>query len=147
MIKQSTLNFNREILFGECGALLLASPTSIAVSHFTKNSSVISSAAVAGTLIGGALFWLLARIYDKVREKNFNAKVIASDVGYFAPAAVILGFLVYDPSIYLTSHHLMDHGDKVGDSVIAGQCVAFVLFLLCMNLYRALLLRIRGKSL
>jgi hypothetical protein len=147
MLKQSTLNFNREILLGECGALIMASPTSLAVSHFTRDPSIISSSAVAGTLVGGALFWLLARIYDKVREKSFNAKAMASDIGYFAPAAVILGFLVYDPSIYFTSRHLLKMGDKVGDSVLAGQLVAFVLFLLFMNVYRLLLLRVRGKSL
>jgi hypothetical protein len=147
MPKQSTLNFNREILVGECGALLMASPASVIVSHFTRNASVISSSAVAGTLVGGALFWLLARIYDKVRERSLNARGLASDIGYFAPAAVVLGLLVYDPSIYFTSRHLLNLGGKVGDSVLAGQFVAFALFLLFMNIYRLLLLRIRGKSL
>lgn len=146
-MQQSTLDFNREILFGECGALLAANPTATVVSHFTRNTAVISSSAVAGTLIGGATFWLAARVYDKVREKRFDAKSLASDIGYFTPAAVILGFLVYDPSIYFTSHHLLREGDRVEYSVIVGQAVAFGLFLLCMNAYRLLLLRIRGKSL
>ena len=146
-MKKSTLDFNREILFGECGALLAANPTAYCVSRFTKNPSIISAAAVAGTLAGGALFWLLARIYDKVRQKNFDAKVLASDIGYFTPAAVVLGFLVYDPSIYLTSHHLLKEGDRVVRSVLVGQLVAFTLFLACMNLYRLLLLRFRGKAL
>jgi hypothetical protein len=146
-MRQSTLNFNKEILIGECGALIAANPTAYAVSRFTRNTSVISWSAVAGTLVGGALFWLLARIYDKVREKRFDAKVLASDIGYFTPAAVLLGFLVYDPSIYLTSHHLLKQGDKVVDSVLVGQLVAFALFLLCMNLYRLVLLRFQLKSL
>jgi hypothetical protein len=59
---------------------------------------------------------------------------------------VILGLLVYDPSIYLTSHHLLKGGDRVLVSVLAGQVVAFGLFLACMNLYRAVLLRF-GKTL
>jgi hypothetical protein len=144
---QSTLDFNREILFGECGALLMANPTAIAVSHFTSRAAVISSSAVAGTLIGGALFWLAARVYDKKKRKRFDARSLASDIGYFTPAAVLLGFLVYDPLIYFTSHRLLREGDRVEYSVIAGQGVAFALFLLCMNAYRLLLLRIRGKSL
>jgi hypothetical protein len=146
-MQQSTLDFNKEILFGECGALLAANPTALAVAHFTTNDAVISWSAVAGTLFGGALFWLLARIYDKVRQRRFDAKVLASDIGYFTPAAVLLGFLVYDPSIYFTSHHLLKEGDKVVDSVLVGQLVAFTLFLLCMNAYRLLLLRFRLKNL
>jgi hypothetical protein len=146
-MQQSTLDFNKEILFGECGALLAANPAALAVSHFTRNDAIISWSAVAGTLFGGALFWLLARIYDKVRQHRFDAKVLASDIGYFTPAAVLLGFLVYDPSIYFTSHHLLKEGDKVVDSVLIGQLVAFTLFLLCMNVYRLLLLRYQGKTL
>jgi hypothetical protein len=146
-MQKSTLDFNREILFGECGALLAANPTAVLVSHFTKNAAIISSSAVAGTLIGGALFWLGARVYDKAREKRFDAKSLASDIGYFTPAAIVLGFLVYDPSIYFTSHHLLREGDRVEFSVIMGQVVAFALFLMCMNVYRVLLLRVRGKIL
>src|SRR5450432_3429271 len=106
-MQKSTLDFNREILFGECGAFLAANPAAILASHFTKSAAVISFSAVAGTLAGGALFWLGARVYDKVRERRFDTKSIASDIGYFTPAAVVLGFLVYDPSIYFTSHHLL----------------------------------------
>ena len=146
-MQKTTLDFNREILFGECGALLAANPTAMLVSHFTRNTTIISSSAVAGTLIGGALFWLGARVYDKTRDRKIDAKALASDIGYFTPAAVILGFLVYDPSIYFTSHHLLGNGDKVFLSVLVGQAVAFVLFLACMNLYRVLLLRFGGKTL
>jgi hypothetical protein len=146
-MQKSTLDFNREILFGECGALVMANPTAVLAAHFTSNAALISSAAVAGTLIGGGAFWLVARIYDQVREKRFSAKILATDLGYFTPAAVVFGFLVYDPSIYLTSHHLLRTGARVEFSVIVGQVVAFALFLACMNLYRLLLLRVRGKSL
>ncbi len=146
-MRQSTLDFNREILFGECGALLMANPAALAASKFTHSSEAISWAAVGGTLAGGALFWLAARVYDAVREKRFDARVLMSDIGYFTPVAVALGFLVYDPSIYLTSHYLLNQGEQVGHSVIVGQVVAFSLFLACMNLYRLVLLRLRGKSL
>ncbi|HEY5227301.1 MAG TPA: hypothetical protein VIJ19_02115 [Opitutaceae bacterium] len=146
-MQKTTLDFNREILFGECGALLAANPAAEVASHFTANPAVISSAAVAGTLLGGALFWLAARVYDKVRQKSFDRKSLASDIGYFTPAAILLGFLVYDPAIYLTSHHLLTSGEKVLSSVLLGQMVAFSLFLACMNLYRLLLIRVRGKVL
>jgi hypothetical protein len=144
---RSTLAFNRELLFGECGALLLANPAASIVSRYTRSADVISYAAVAGTLAGGSLFWLAARIYDSTRDKRLDAKLLASDIGYFTPAAIVFGFLVYDPSIYLATHHMLRDGDSVVPSVFIAQIVAFLLFLLCMNLYRSLLLRIRGKRL
>jgi hypothetical protein len=146
-LQKTTLDFNREILFGEVGALLAANPVAWLVSRFTGNPSIISTSAVVGTLLGGALFWLAARVYDKVRQKSFNTRSIASDIGYFTPAAIILGFVVYDPAIYLISHRLLTSGDKVLASVLLGQLVAFSLFLVCMNVYRILLIRISGKVL
>jgi hypothetical protein len=145
-LQKTTLEFNREILFGECGALLAANPTAMAVAHFTKNTSLISGSAVAGTLLGGALFWLAARIYDKKKRKEFDTRSLASDIGYFTPAAVVLGFVVYDPSIYLTSHSILKGGGPVLLAVLVGQVVAFGLFLACMNIYRIILLRF-GKRL
>ncbi len=143
----SAWNFNKEILFGECGAFLMANLTTAIVSHFTKSPTAISAFAVAGTLAGGALFWLAARIYDHVRMKEFKAAEIASDIGYFTPAAVILGFAVYDPAIYLISHWLLVHSYQAQLSVLLGQIAAFSLFLGSMNIYRALLLKYRGKGL
>jgi hypothetical protein len=146
-LQKSTLEFNREILFGECGALLAANPTAQLVSRFTSSPALISGSAVAGTLAGGALFWLGARIYDKTRRESFDRRAIARDIGYFTPAALVLGFVVYDPSIYFVSHHLLGKGDRVLLSVLVGQVVAFSLFLACMNVYRALLLRYLGARL
>lgn len=146
-MQKSTLVFNRELLFGECGALLLANPAAEVVSRYTARPDLISYAAVAGTLIGGALFWVGARIYDSTRGRKLDKKALASDIGYFTPAAVLLGFAVYDPSIYFASHHLLSEGDSVMPAVFAAQAVAFLLFLLSMNLYRVVLLKTRGKRL
>ena len=146
-MQKSTLDFNRELLFGECGALLAANPAAWVVSRFTANAAIISASAVAGTLVGGGLFWLCARIYDKTRAGAFDRKALASDIGYFTPAAVILGIVVYDPAIYFASHRLLTSGDRVIASVLVGQLAAFTLFLACMNLYRLALLRFGVKKL
>jgi len=146
-MRQSTYHFNREILLGECGALLLANGSAPIVYHFTRSADFISSAAVAATLVGGGLCWLVARVYDKIKAKTFTAKELASDIGYFTPAAIILGFGVYDPSIYMASHYLLVHGAGDGVSVLLGQLLASALFLASLNLYRLLLIKFRGKSL
>ena len=83
MMLKSTLHFNREILIGELGALIVASASSPVVGRLTHDSVVISGAAVAATMVGGSLFWLVARIYDQVSGKTFTAKSLASDVAYF----------------------------------------------------------------
>jgi len=146
-MRQSTFHFNWEILIGECGALALTNVAAPVAAHYTRNPAVISGAAVAGTLVGGGLGWLAARIYDQVRAKTFAAKTLASDLGYFTPAAIVLGLGLYDPAIYLTAHYLLGRGVGVAPAVAAGQIIAFALFLACLNLYRLALLRLRGKSL
>jgi hypothetical protein len=146
-MRQSAYHFNREVLLGECGALVLANASAPVVYHFTRNPAVISSAAVAATLLGGGLGWLAARVYDRARDRTLTARELASDIGYFTPAAIILGFAVYDPCIYLTSHYLLIHGAGDAASVFLGQILAFLLFLAALNAYRLLLIRYRGKSL
>jgi hypothetical protein len=141
----STFNFNRELLVGELGALLLANPVAALAAHFTASPGIISGAAVGGTLAGGGLFWLGARIYDQGR--NLDRKKLAADIAYFTPAALVLGFGVYDPAIYLTSRHLLRAGDRVFPAVLFAQAVAFGLFLAAMNLYRLILRRTVGRRL
>jgi len=143
----STLAFNRELLFGEVGALLAANPTAWVVARFSASPAVISGAAVAGTLAGGGLFWLGARIYDQCRDRDLDRRAFAADLAYFTPAALVLGFAVYDPAIYLTSRHLLRQGDRVFPAVLLGQAVAFLLFLGCMNVYRLALQRTVGRRL
>jgi hypothetical protein len=143
----STLDFNRELIFGEVGALLAANPVASLVARFTSSPGVISGAAVAGTLAGGGLFWLGARIYDQCRDRDLDHRALAADIAYFTPAALVFGFAVYDPAIFLTSRHLLRGGDRVFPAVLLAQAVAFVLFLGCMNLYRLLLLRLVGRRL
>jgi hypothetical protein len=143
----STLDFNRELLFGEVGALLAANPTAALAARFSASPAVIAGAAVAGTLAGGGLFWLGARIYDQCRGGGLDRRALAADLAYFTPAALVLGFAVYDPAIYLTSRHLLRQGDRVFPSVLLGQAAAFILFLGCMNLYRVVLQRTAGRRL
>jgi hypothetical protein len=144
---RAALNFNREIVCGECGSLLAAYAAAYSAAHFTRQATIISGSVVGGTLAGGTLFWLAARIANQRNGGRWSARVLANDIGYFTPAAVILGFLVYDPVIFLVSRGLLLHGAGVAFAVIAAQAAAFALFLASMNLYRIILERVRGKRL
>ncbi|MDE1874619.1 MAG: hypothetical protein KGI79_01645 [Patescibacteria group bacterium] len=136
---KSFVDFNKEIIFGELGALIMANLLAYISSHFTSNDSAIAVWAVVGTLLGGSIFWLAARIYDKFRDYRSKPADLAKDISYFTPAAIVLGFLIYDPSIYFVSRYLLRQGHWVETSVIVGQAIAFSLFLFCMNVYRAIL--------
>jgi len=143
----SWLDFNKELICGECGALVVANGAAWLVARFTPNPSWISGTAVVGTLAGGSLFWMAARVYDRTRGRSYPRREIASDLGYFTPAAIGLGLTVYDPSLYATSRYLLRQDTGVLWAVTAGQGVAFSLFAAAMNVYRVVLRRCGGKRL
>ena len=140
-------DFNRELVVGEFGALGVANLTALVAARYTQSAAVISAAAIPGTLLGGSLFWLTARVYDQVTGQRFAAKRLASDIAWFTPAAIVLGLAVYDPAIFLISRRLLQQGGRVGVSVAIGQTLAFLLFLGAMNAYRSLLRKAAGKCL
>lgn len=146
-LRHSTLTFNRELLVGEISALVVANLLAPLVGHYTRNPSVISWSAVVGTLIGGGLGWLAARIYDRKKEQAYSTKGLAGDIAFFTPAAIACGLALYDPAIYLVSHGLLTRGFGVEVSVLVGQVVAFGLFALALNFYRFALLKFWGKAL
>ncbi len=146
-MQPSTFNFNKEILFGEFGALIFANIAAPITASLTQNTTLISASAVLATLCGGASFWLATRIYHRKKENDFEVRKIRNDVNYFTPAAIIFGLLVYDPAIYLISNYLLNSKYTVEISVISGQIIAFSFFLLCMNIYRLFLLKYKLKHL
>ena len=146
-MKRSTFDFNKEILFGELGALLCVPLVSYIVSRFTSASGVISSFAVGGAIFGACAFWLLMRAYDEKRRKELSVKHLASDIEYFTPGALALALLVYYPTLFLISEHLLTQDYEVLTSVILSQFVAFSLFLVAVNLYRYFIWKIFRKKL
>ena len=145
--KPSLIDFNREIIFGEFGSLLAAYAAAFTAAHFTRRATIISASVVAGTLIGGTLFWLAARISNQRVHSKWSATVLASDIGFFTPAAIALGFLVYDPAIFFASRSLLIRHSPVAVAVIVAQVIAFSLFLASMNAYRLILAKTLGKHL
>jgi len=135
-IKKSTLDFNKEILFGEIGALIGAPFISFLVSRFTKTIALISASAVIGALIGGSVFWLFMRIYDEEKKHIFSMHHLEKDILYFTPAAFLSGLLVYQPILFFLSDYFLSKGEIVVLSVLASQVLAFSFFLTLMNIYR-----------
>ena len=133
--------FNKEIILGEIGSLLGAYIAALIASRLTRSSALISAALIPGTLLGGTVFWLTARISHMHERRNWSVGVLARDISYFTPVAAVLGFAVYDPAIFFTSRFLLVRGAGVILSVAGGQITAFSLFLASMNAYRLVLAR------
>lgn len=146
-ISKEAWNFNKEILFGEIGALIGAPTFGVVASHYFSNPQILSSSAVIGAIIGASLFFLSMRIYDKSKQKNFSEKSFVKDLAFFTPAAFILTTLVYYPSLFFISEYLIESQFKIVFSVILSQFVAFAFFLISINLYRYILLKLTGRKL
>ena len=145
--KTSTLNFNKEIVVGEIGALIGAPLISFTVSHFTATPEFVSIAAVIGAAIGACTSWLAMRMRHRGKARSLSARTLASDIAYFTPAALLLTVTVYYPTLYVLSGALLNGRHHVLVAVILAQLTAFLLFLLLINAYRYLLAKIVGKVL
>ena len=141
------VDFNKEILFGEIGALISAPSTAFLASLITHNKSFISALAVLGSLAGASLFWLIMRAFDEKKDMIFSIQNMALDIGYFTPAAFLCALFIYYPSLFIMSRHLLTQDYRVISSVIISQAIAFTLFLVAMNTYRHLLWKMTGKEL
>ena len=146
-MKDSTFNFNKQLIFGEIGSVIFAPLTSLFVSQFTKNSTTISASAVVGALFGAPLFWIVTRIYDNRKKDRKIIKKLAGDIAYFTPVAFLVAILVYQPTLFIISRYLLDHEGYVILSVIGSQVIAYSLFVIIINIYRSLLYRFHGKEL
>jgi uncharacterized membrane protein YeaQ/YmgE (transglycosylase-associated protein family) len=146
-LRELLVNFNKELIFGEIGALLGAPWVAFIASKFSESPNVISTWAVIGGVIGAAIVWLITRIWDQSQGKDYGVKNLAKDLSYFTPAALTVTVLVYYPTLFFLTRNLINTDHKVIYSVIGAQITAFILFLIAMNLYRYILLKWTGKRL
>ncbi len=147
--KEDFLNFNKEIILGEVGAIIGAQVTSYFVSNATMSASTISTSAVLGSIVGASLFWVATRVYDKIKtsRRGFSSKSFVEDLAYFTPVAFILTSLIYYPSLYYFSEYLIKNSGHVTIPVFFSQTGAFLLLLMALNFYRYLLYKYAGKEL
>ena len=105
----------------EIGSVLGAYAAALTTARLTRRFVVIAAALIPGTLLGGTIFWLAARIAHQRQRRNWSVRGLAHDIGYFTPAAATLGFVVYDPAIFFASHFLLVRGAGVVLSVAGGE--------------------------
>lgn len=146
-ISKDALNFNKEILFGEIGAMLGAPFFSYIFSKFSLSANTFATLTVVGVMISASVFWLFMRIYDKTRNGRIEKKKFIEDLAYLTPVASLLAFLIYYPTLFLLSRYFFENNYRVVSSAIFSQMTAFGFFLFSINMYRYLLLKLTGKKL
>lgn len=149
-ISKSFINFNKQILMGEMGAIIGAQLFSHLASEVFHSVTRVSLAAVIGSMIGSSL-WLFTRAYDMGVHKKFSFKELAEDFVYFTPVAFLLSCIIYYPLLFFLSksmliHHFINHS-IVLSSVFISQLIAFIILVLALNLYRIFLFKTTSKRL
>jgi uncharacterized membrane protein YeaQ/YmgE (transglycosylase-associated protein family) len=146
-ISRETINFNKEILFGEVGAIVGTQLGGLISSNITNSSTTIAYSVVFGALVGASLFWLIMRIYDKSKKEKYSREKFIFDLKYFTPASAFFTFMCYYPTLFLITKYLLEHQIMVTFSAIFSQFVAFSFFLLGINTYRYVLIKVFNKEL
>jgi|WetSurMetagenome_2_1015567.scaffolds.fasta_scaffold46691_2 hypothetical protein len=146
-VSKEALDFNKEILFGEIGSLVGIQIATLLSIHFPRHSNLIPYFIVLGASVIGSLFWLLARIYYKSKKGKYSEKNFITDMEFFTPASVLFAVLFYYPALFFTSKFLLEHSKAIEFSAILSQVVAFLVFLLAINIYRYILLKVFNKKL
>ncbi|MEM4259308.1 MAG: hypothetical protein QXS38_00910 [Candidatus Pacearchaeota archaeon] len=141
------INFNKEILFGEIGALIGAQVFAFFAYLITESSTKISASATIGAVLGAAVFFLSLRFYHKKCEKDFCKTKFATDLFYFTPAAFVLTILVYYPTLFFLDRYLLNMHFYVSAATFIAQLIAFLCFMITINIYRFLLLKLTGRKL
>jgi hypothetical protein len=140
-------DFNKEIFFGEAGAILGAALISTIASHFTDSGKIIAQFAVLGSIIGGSSLFLLKKIRNKIRRKEPILKSILRDLEYFTPAAAVIGFGICYPTLYSVAKFLVKMGWHTYLAGAVAEVCAFSVFIILVNLYRVGLIKWFKKNL
>ena len=135
------IDFNKQLLGGEIGALAGTPLFPLVAARFTRDPALLSFAAVVGGLLAGSAVWLVVKVHDEHRNGKATVRGLAGQIAWFTPAAFVLGLLVYQPTLFLLGRHLIRRGDPLVVAVLLSQALAFVLFRAAMNLYRLVLHR------
>jgi len=141
------IDFNKQLLVGELGALVATPLAPWVAARYTNSPTSLSIAAMLGALVGGTGFWLATRVLDERRRGGLSVRRLAGQLAYFTPAALVAGWAVYQPLLYFTMHRMVSAGQPVVWSALAAQGVAFVSFVVLLNLFRLLLAHSTGREL
>ena len=140
------IRFNKELIFGESGALLFAPLFGLLSSFIHNTPHFISSFTLLGSILGGSTIWAITRIHDEKKYGKFSIKKFGSDLSFYTPIAILISISVVYPTIFfVTSIIVRKHIPYV--SSLIGELSGFTVFLFLINGYRYLLKQTLNKEL
>ncbi len=146
-LSRRVVDFNKEIIVGEIGALIGAPLFGFLGSLIRGTPDIISTFTIAGSIIGGFISWFVTRIYDEKKETEFSAKKLARKISLYTPVAFIISILIGYPVVFLVTRALSVRGHITLFSSLMGELSGFTIFLVLINVYRYLLLKHFNKML
>lgn len=146
-ITKETINFNKEIIFGEVGAIVGIQVSGNLFYKLNISINFLAYIVVLGAIIGASLFWFLMRVYDKTRKNKYSEKKIIEDISYFVPASFLLTTIFYYPTLFLVTKYLLEHNKFIEYVTTIPQIIAFLLYLVAINIYRKIIMKYYNKVL
>ena len=143
-ISKKTIDYNKEFVFGQIGTLVGTETFGFIGSKIFSSAGKISAFVVLGAAIFSVLFWIFTRLYDRMVKDKDSKKKVAKEVVYIAVASIFVTFAVSYPTIFFLTKYLLIRSYHVGIATVISQAIAFVLFMVCMNIYRKIIKKIRG---
>lgn len=138
-LNRRVIDFNKEIFIGEIGALLGAPIFGFISSLIARNPGFIAFLTLFGSVLGGSTSWLIARVHDEKRYKNFSARKVGRDISVFTPIAFLISILASYPTVFLVTHSLFMKEHVSFFSSLIGEAAGFCVFLVLINAYRMVL--------
>ncbi len=131
-----SIDFNKEILIGELGALIGAVLFGLEAFLLHKSPDFTSTLTIVGSTIGGSVSWWITRIHDERKRNEFSIKRLGKDLTFYTPVAFLITTFISYPAVFLVTHSISSriHFSFLGSFV--GELSGFTLFFVLMNGYR-----------
>lgn len=144
-LNRRIIDFNKEILIGEIGALIGSPLFGFIGSQIGKDPVFISFFTLFGSVLGGSISWLITRIYDEKKYGDIKIKRISKDISVFTPVAFLISILVSYPTIFFVTHYWLLKRHVSYLSSFIGEVSGFCIFLILINIYRVIMNRYFNK--
>ena len=139
-------DFNKEIIFGEIGALLGSSLGAYFSFLIWQNEKLIPTFSVVGSMLGSTLFFLSTKIYNKRKRKELSLRNLIHDLMYYTPVAASLRIFIGYPLLYFFTRYFVRSDIGAFYSGALGEFLSFLIFLFLINMYRIILFRFFKKK-
>lgn len=146
-LNRRVIDFNKEIIIGEAGAIIGAVLVGFLGSLILRNGRFVSFATLFGSILGSSIFWLCARFYDEKRHSKFSVGKFARDITLFTPVAFLIAVSFSYPIILIVTNLIFQKYHIAFLSSFIGEASGFAVFLILINTYRIILEHYFNKKL